>query len=667
MKWNSPLGVVIILLSLTSLSIAVEPPSTGYLTPEQAVRQLKQVAGDNGGIAEYKELATTPGGRSLGILTIGKNMANPAILVVANMEGDSPQSTEAAVKLAQMATSEWSDDLARISYYIIAVGNPDGYTHFFDQVSPESFLNAASINDDNDDATNEDGPLDLNGDGFVTMMRQKHLEGNWIEIEGNPVLMKQAESGKGEVGVYRIFTESRDIDGDGRLGEDGPGGTNPGWNFPHNFKHYTTTNGPWPASEAESRAIMRFAYDHPEIALVLTFGRTNTLKSVPEASQKAQAGDKKFKLPKWIAEETGIDPEQEFELSELVQMARDYTGYQDLTEEMVLQFLGVGAAVNPDRNDIPYWTEITERYKKFMEEAGFDTERLDPRKFSSGCVEEWAYYQYGVPSFSMDFWTLPKPKKEEEGEKKEGMLTPDEIENMSNEEFIELGEERINEFLKASGAPSQYNAQMVIMALQGGMMDTKKMAEMMRKMKSKEEAGGADETEEALYSFAPEMFLEWKPYKHPDLGDVEIGGMIPYADIAPPHAMLDSILTGQLPFVRKLSEHLPAIEIGKTEVEKTGSGVYRVKTWITNTGFLPYPTHQGNRCRRPLPTIVTVSGNGIELLEGKERNTLRVLEGSGGSQKLTWLIAASPGTGIKIETTTPSAGSDSETITLGGN
>lgn len=667
MKWTFFAAVLLCLPAMVAISLAVENPSAGYTTPEQAVERLKQIADDAGGVAKFIELAETPGERTVGIVMIGENLSNPAILVVANMEGNSPQSTEAAIRLAETVTTEWSDDLSRLSYYIVAAGNPDGYARFFDDPLIESYGNETSINDDNDESVDEDGRSDLNGDGFVTLMRQKHPEGSWIEIEGNPVLMKRAERGKGEVGVYRLFTESKDIDGDGKMGEDGPGGSNPGRNFPHNFKHYTKTNGAWPASETESRAILRFAFDHPEIAMVLTFGRTNSLRSVPESSQKAKAGSNKYKLPERIAEQMGLDPEEEYELSKLVEMGKEFTGYEDLTEEMVLQFLGVGAAVNPNRNDLPYWNELSERYKEFMKDAGFEEERLDSKEFSPGCIEEWAYYQYGVPSFSMDFWTLPKPKKEEDKEKAEGAMTPDEIEEMTTDEFIALGEEKINEFLKASGAPSQYTAQMVIMALQGGMMDTRKMAEMMRKMQSKEESGGADETEEALYKYRPEMILEWQTYQHPDLGEVEIGGAVPYADIAPPHDILDSILTAKLPFVRKLSGHLPKIEVGQSDVEQVASGVYRVKTWVVNNGFLPYPTHQGLRCQRPLPTVVTISGPGIELLEGKDRTTLGVLDGSGGTQELTWLIEAPAGTRIDIRATAESAGTDTRTVTLGGN
>jgi hypothetical protein len=399
--------------------------------------------------------------------------------------------------------------------------------------------------------------------------------------------------------------------------------------------------------------------------MVLVFGRSNSLRDVPESSKKAEAGQDKYKIPEYFAEEMGLDPEIEYPLSELVEMGREFTGFEDLTEDMVLQWLGAGAAVNPDRKDLPYWNEVSERYNEFIEEAELDGERLDPAGFSPGCLEEWAYYQYGVPSFSMDFWTLPVVKKEEE-EKEEGALTPEELEEMSNEEFIALGKERIAEFLKASGAPAQFTPDMVIMGLQGGMMTTKKMAAMMRKMKKQEEAGGADETEQALYDFNSEAFVQWQTHDHPTLGKVEIGGMIPYSELAPPADSVEGLLSKQLPFVIELAGFVPQIGIEKVEVERSAVDVWRIDAWVVNNGLLPYPTYQGERCRRPTPVIVTLEGNSIDFLEGRERRSLRPLEGSGGVEKVTWLVRARDGDTVTIRAHTESAGTDKRAVTLAG-
>ena len=638
----------------------------GYLSPEKINAELKKIAGDNSSIARINTLAKTPGGRDLLMLELGeKEVTAPAIMVVANMEGNYPIASEAALQLARNLTGEWKDELASRRWYIIALGNPDGYAGFFGKPLYNKFVNDRPVNEDNDEATDEDGPDDLNGDGYITLMRQAHPEGNWLKIEDNPVLMKRADKGKGEKGEYRLFPEGIDNDGDGEINEDGPGGCNPGYNFPHAFKPYIKTDGMWAASEAESRAVLEFAFAHQEIAMILTFGRSNSLKNVPESDKKAAGLKDRYQLPRWMAREVGVDPDEEFTMETLIEMGKEVTGMADLNEEMVLQFLGVGAAVNPDREDLSYWNEISKRYNDFIKEAGFETERLEPQPFPTGSVEEWGYFQYGVPTFALDFWTLPDPKKEEE-KKEEGAMTPDEIEKMSNEEFIALGNDKIAAFLKASGAPSQYTAEMVVMGLQGGMMTTKKMAEMMRQMKKKEDSGGADATEEALFGHNPAAFVEWQPYDPPPLGKVEIGGMIPYSTLAPPMDSVREVIAKQLPFIRELSKMLPEIAIDKVEIKPRSSDVWQVDAWVVNHGFLPYPTHQGQRCQRPTPVVVELTGPGLTFLEGKPRNVLRLLDGSGGDQKVSWLIQAPQGKTINLKAHGFSTGVVEKSVSLKG-
>ncbi len=660
----------LVLLFALAAAAPAESGERGYRSPKEIEKSLKSLVKKHDDYAQLRTLAESPGGRNVLLLELsaegagksGENAA-PAILVVANMTGDCPIATEAALRLADSLTGAWRDGLGSHTWYIVPIGNPDGYASFFAEPLDERFTNERPFNNDNDDETDEDGPEDLNGDGYITVMRQEHTEGQWITVEGNPVLMKKAEVGKGERGKYRLITEGIDNDGDGEINEDAPGGVNPGRNFPHDFEHYTKTGGPWAASEEESRAVMRFAFDHPEIALILAFGRSNSLKSVPEGSKKTERMQDKYRVPKRMAERMGLDPDEEFTMAELVEIAKDYTGYRDIDEDMVLMFLGVGAAVNPDRKDVPYWSEISERYNEFMKEAGLDGERLDPEPFPPGSIEEWGYFQYGVPSFGVDFWTLPVKKKEKE--KKEGALTPDEVEKMSNEEFAALGRERIEDFLKASDAPAHFTPDMIIMGLKGGMVTTEKIAEFMRKAEKKRESGGADERDQALYDFKADAFLEWRPFDHPTLGDVEIGGRVPYAALAPTPAVADSVIDAQLPFVRELAKMLPRVAIGNVRIEQRGGDIWKIDAWVVNNGFLPYPTHQGERCKRPSPVAIEIDGDSVEMLEGRGRVVVGLLEGSGGFKKVTWVIRAAGGTRVRLAARSFSAGGDVKDVVLG--
>lgn len=659
--------IIPLLMCLLTATATSAAEAYSYTSPEQLQTELQGIVDGNKNVASLQVLAVTPGKRDLSLLKLGtKDGPKPAILVIANPEADYPLASEAALVLAKNLVGEWKQQLDTHNWYIILCANPDGYANFFSRPVVNNFGNDKPVNDDNDDAVDEDGPDDINGDGYITMMRQKHPEGTWVPVSDNPLLLKRADAQKGEAGMYRLFQEGLDNDGDGEINEDGPGGINVGRNFPHRFRDKDPASGRWAASEAESRGILRFAFDHPDIAMVIVLGRNNMLRDVPPSNNRSEAAKDKYKLPGWMARNLGVDPEQEFPMKELVEMGREVTGNPDLDEDMVLRFLGAGAAVNPDKDDLAYWTKIAEEYKEFIEEAGLPDKRLESPGFSPGSIAEWAYYQYGVPTFCMDFWTLPEVEEKAAEPSDSTMITPEKLEKMSSDEFLALGEEKIAAFLKDNNVPSQYSPQMVMQGVKAGMMTPERMAKMIRKMKKEEEGGGADETEAALFAFNPDAFVDWTEYEHPTLGKVEIGGMKPFSTVLPPADKVDELIAKQLPFVLKLADKLPQIAIAGVEVEKKASGVYKIDVWITNNGFLPYPTHQGKRCQRPGPIIAILQGDNLEFLEGKERRTVSMLEGSGDTRKISWLIGGKDGGSVSLSVTGDSFENVTKKVSLEG-
>ena len=142
--------------------------------------------------------------------------------------------------------------------------------------------------------------------------------------------------------------------------------------------------------------------------------------------------------------------------------------------------------------------------------------------------------------------------------------------------------------------------------------------------------------------------------------------MKPYSTIAPPRDSVMELITKQLPFIRILAGLLPQIAIEKVDIEKKSPGVWKVEAWVANKGFLPYPIHQGKRCQRPTPAVATLSGKAVSFLEGRERRVLDLLSGSGGYQKVSWLIGAPDGSDITVTASSFSAGSDKRTVSLKG-
>ncbi|MDW7760390.1 MAG: M14 family metallopeptidase [Acidobacteriota bacterium] len=642
-----------------------------YRNPQELNAALAEMARANPKIARTHALAKSAGGRDLVLLEIGPETAKtektfPGVFIAANMEGTVPISSEAALYLARIVL-EKPEMRADRTWYILPCGNPDAHARFFKKPLYRDARNARPMNDDQDDAVDEDGPDDLDGDGLITRMRAKDPEGEWIPVPGEPRLMKRADWSKGEKGIWKLYPEGLDNDGDGRINEDPPGGVNVGTAFPHLFNHLAPDSGPWPGAEPETFALFQFFDTHREIGLTFVFGESNFCLAPPRGGRRGEADLNQIKIPERIAGFINADPDKTYTMAEVMELIQPLAPPgMEISESMIASFLGLGAVVNPLEDDLKFYKEFSDQYKEFLKAAKLDGKRLDPAPDKDGSFELWSYYHLGLPSFALDFWTLPLPPEE----KKDDAFTPDSLEKMTNEDFIALGEERIDAFLKSSGAPDQFRAKQVIAAIQGGMMDTKKMAEMMKQMPKPPSPEGADPKEKALLAWSDKElggkgFVDWKPFNHPTLGDVEIGGAVPFTDNTPPPAMIEGLLKGQVPWVVEIAKKMARIRIADTAVRRLGSSVYEIKVWIENTGDLPFPTAMARRNMRIIPAVLTLEGQGFEILEGKKRSLVPSVQPRS-AQLVTWIVRADKPVKITVKAETQNAWGDSRPVDLGG-
>ena len=660
-----------------------------YHTPAELNAALLDMARANPAFARTHTLAKSPGGHELILLEIGPEIAKtavppqpsnpataaqlaastksfPAVFIAADMEGTVPVSGEAALYLARLIIQK-PDLRADRTWYILPCGNPDAASLFFAKPLRLDPRNARPHNDDMDDKIDEDGPEDLNGDGLITMMRVKDPEGEWLPVPGQPRLLKRADWSKGEKGIYKLYSEGIDNDGDGLYNEDGPGGVNVGTNFPHLFKFFAPDSGAWPGSEAETFALFKFFDAHREIGLTFVFGESNFCLNPPRGGRRAESDLNQIKVPERIASAFGVDPARTYTMAEIMEMIKPLAPPgMEITESMVAGFLGLGAVVNPLDDDLKFYKDLSEKYKEFLKTAKLDAKRLDPAPDKDGSFELWSYYQLGLPSFALDFWTLPEVKDEKKAE----AITPDQLEKMTKDEFLALGEEKIDAFLKTAGAPAQFKAKQVIDMVKGGQLDPKQMAEMMKQMPKPPSEEGSDPKEKALLAWSDKElggrgFVDWKPFKHPQLGDIEIGGAVPYADNTPPPAMIENLLKGQVPWVLEVAKKMPRVRIASTEIKSVGTGVYEIKVRVENAGALPYPTAMARRNQRILPVIVTIDGPGIKIVDGKKRTLIPAIQGLA-TQTATWIVQSDKPVKIEVKAETQIAWRDARVIDLGG-
>ncbi len=660
-----------IMLLVAALFLASGPVSaTGkYSDPADVNRRIEQLRQSSPSLVKVHKMAVTPGGREMLMIEIGKGGSTvPAVLVTANMAGITPVATEAALSLATRILADASLSAGR-TWFILPVGNPDAYARYFTRPLWSDPGNATPFNDDTDDQADEDGYNDLNNDGLITQMRVKAPDGTWVPVEGEPRLMRRADAVKGEKGIYKLYTEGIDDDGDGQYNEDTPGGTNVNINFPHLFKGFGKRSGLYPGSTPEAEALLKFAFAHPELAMVLSFGTTNYLLAPPQGGRKGSMDTDNIRIPREIGTAMGIDVSRTYTMDEIIEFVQPMMPPgMTADESMIASFLGLGAVVNPLPEDLSFYNEISSNYKEYLKKKGLTEERFDPAQPEEGSFEMWAYYHLGLPVFTMDLWGLPKPKEE----KKEGSgVTLEALEKMSSEEFLALGEEKIAAFLKESGAPPQYNAKMVMGIVSGGQMKPAQIAAMMKQMPApKKDEKKGDPKETAILAFSDKWlegkgFVPWKTFKHPTLGDVEIGGFAPFTDNTPPEMMVDSLLDLHLPYVFELVKRLPKLAIAQVKVTEKGGGVYQVEAWVTNEGFLPFPTAMGKRNKVPAPAIMTLEGAGIEILSGKKRTPVNEMGGMKSARYL-WLVRTPKKGTLTIRLESKQAGNDSEQITIGG-
>jgi hypothetical protein len=559
--------------------------------------------------------------------------------VGANFEGNVPLSTEGALYLAKMLLDS-VQYTKNLKWYILPNPNPDAAKGYFAKVKYERSVNDFLINNDADEATNEDGFDDLNGDGFITQMRAKDPEGRMIASKADPRIMVAADVSKGERGEYKMYFEGIDNDGDGQYNEDGEGGINVGIGFPHLFPRDKKEAGLWPGQTPEVYNLMKFIFDRPEIAMVYTLGSSDFCIAPPKGGRKGGANLQNIKVPARYARMLDVDPNQSFTMDELMEIIqKNIPGGMEITPSMVAGMLGLGAAVNPLEDDLKFYTKFSEDYKKYLESKKFNTERLSAPGDKDGSFELWAYYHLGVPSFSMNLFTVPKVKEE----KKEGgeTVSLDDVEKMSTEEFTALGEEKIGAFLKANNAPEQFKAGGVIEMMKSGRFTPKQMVGMMKSAPKKEKEGELSEKDKALLAYSEKEFdgkgfVPWQKYNHPKLGEVEIGGYIPYLESTPKPEMIDSLLETQLPWLLQLTTKLPQIGIASEKITAMGGNVYKVELYIENKGYLPYPIAMGQRNNQPAPVVIILDGE-MQILEGIKRTPLGAINGNT-VKKLTWII-----------------------------
>ena len=273
-------------------------------------------------------------------------------------------------------------------------------------------------------------------------------------------------------------------------------------------------------------------------------------------------------------------------------------------------------------SDAKLLEELGRRYKEATESE------VKGVSSDEGTFSRWCYDHRGLLVLDVTLWNLPTeaPEPEEPEE-------PEETEEESAEAESEASGtgERALEKVEAAGEP--------------------------------EEKPSADPSEDAKHLQWIDAvgedwrFVPWKPFQHPELGEVEIGGFAPFARLLPPDGERLHIAGRHFAFFVTLGELLPRIEIAECTKTSLGAGVWEVEAVVRNDSYLPLLTRSMRRTRTTRPARVRfLMPAGATLLSGSPQALLSDLPGSGGREEYTWLVHGPGEMELGVEVDTDHAG-----------
>lgn len=438
----------------------------------------------------------------------GPDTDKPAMFLEGNRHSGEVTGTVSALYFAYRILSGYGRDpgitrlLDTSALYVKPRNNPDG-AELYLETAQSNRSSVRPHDDDGDGLLDEDPGEDLDGDGFLLQMRQKVGEGKGTHVidpaDKTGRLMKRVGEGKGD---YKVYSEGVDNDGDGKYNEDGIGGLDLHRNYPENWRPepgrdltgrgWTQTGaGAYPLSEPETRAVVLFLLEHPNVSVGQTMDTTVPMLLRPPSTSRS---------------EESMFPEDRKLYERLDSEGKKITGY-------------------PNAGDV-YWTYANLERDR---DAGPESREMKGEPLF-GHSPDFGYFSYGAIWYGDELWSGGRVK-DYDGD---GKIT-------------DLEALRWND----------------------------------------EELGGR-------------YFTEWHAYKHPQLGDVEIGGFNPkFFRQNPPPEKLEEWAAKEAEFNLYLAKSLPRAKIVSAAVEpvKKEPGVYEVRTVLANQGLLPTALEMAKRVK----------------------------------------------------------------------
>lgn len=615
-------------LAVLAAPAAGQPPDR-HLPHAALERELRALASAHKAESTLVEVGRTGGGRTLWAIEIAAPgpqppASRPGVLLVANLGPDQIAGSTLALGVARALLSSTDPDtrrqLAASTFYVVPRVDADGTEAVFAAVSAPRRGTRTPTDDDNDGRLDEDPPEDLNGDGVITMMRVRDPAGPFAPSRDDARWMRRADAAKGEAGGWQVYWEGVDSDGDGFLNEDGVGGVDLDRNFPHLYPAYTPGAGRFMVSEDETRALLDYVLARRNIAAVLVLGATDTLIGGPQAGGGVTRPPATQDLAAFAdevvaaARATGVvrDPQPPPYVPGGI--FDDAFAQPPPRPAPPPPSTAIRPAVAIENTDLEVFRHAAERYRQI---TGIKDAPPTVRR-AAGAFHEWAYFQFGVPAFStpgVGHSLAVRPKEDASGP----ATTP------------------------GPGAPPVAPSGPPAAGASAGDGEDAKLAAWLGPARDR-------------------AFAAWTPFRHPALGEVEIGGWRPFAAVPAP-AAIAPLVEPHTRFLVELSTFVPRVAVAAVAATRLGGGLCRVRAEVENRGRWPTALNHAVTARAVPPLRVQIDVEASAIVSGAARNQFfPTLAGSGRRERIEWIVRARPGQAIAIRAVAQKGGSATESV-----
>jgi len=490
---------------------------TKYLDYAELTAQLNAWAKAHPGFVRVTSLGKSAEGRSIPLLTIGPNPKEirPAVWIDGNMHASELCGSSVALAIAedviaihrggnpQKLPEHMCQAIRETLYYVVPRMSPDGAEHV---MKTGRYVRSSPI-----DARLHKGHAyweahDFDGDGQMGYMRQACDDGELVELPGHANVMVPRLP-EDPPPYYKLYPEGRIVNYDGRHVPDPYFLSDNQYDFNRNFPYQWAPEpeqvgaGDYPGSAPETRAVIDFSTQHPEIFAWLNLHTFGGVLIRP-------LGDK----PDHKMDQTDLAIYRQVEV-----WAKEHTGYPTV--------------------------------------SGFHEFLYAPETPIKGDLTEYAYHQRGALAYVIELWDI----------------------------FTQIGMKPVKPFVDIYTRIER------------------KDFEALAKWDKKVNKG--------------RVFKKWRKVKHPQLGDVEVGGLDLRVGISnPPFEKLAQVCEQHSAAFLRVAALVPNVSLEVQKVERIGEKMTRLDVRVANRGYLgTYGLSSAKKLPHSEPLRLTVKGAGLKL------------------------------------------------------